>query len=127
MAPAPNTVAIVDDDESARRALGRMLNGVGFASQAFASADAFVADAGRENFSCLLLDLQLEGMSGLELVRELARRGSQVPIIIVTAHSEPELRAQLQQYGCVGFFHKTDPGAMIIDVLRRVTLGKLPN
>ncbi|MBS0581458.1 MAG: response regulator [Proteobacteria bacterium] len=125
--PTAPTVAIVDDDESARRALRRMLSGVGFASQTFASADAFVADAERENFSCLLLDLQLEGMSGLELVRDLARRGSHVPVIIITAHSEPELRAQLLQYGCAGFFHKTDPGTLIVEALRRVTAPKLPN
>ena len=104
-----------------------MLHGVGFASQTFASADAFVADAQRENFSCLLLDLQLEGMSGLELVRELARRGSHVPIIVISAHSKPELREQLLQYGCVGFFRKTDPGAMIVEALRRATAKKLPN
>lgn len=127
MSTAANAVAIVDDDESARRALRRMLQGVGIASKTFASADEFVADAERENFACLLLDLQLEGMSGLELVRELTRRGSHVPIIVITAHSEPELRAQLLQHGCAGFFHKTDPGVMIVEALRRVTGKRLPN
>lgn len=120
MANATNTVAIVDDDESARRSLGRMVQGFGFQSRAFASADEFLAAADREKFACLLLDLQLEGMSGLELVRELARRGSRVPIIVITAHSEPELRQQLLQQGCAAFFHKTDPGAMIIAAMRRV-------
>ncbi len=119
MATIPNTVAIVDDDESARRSLGRLLHGFGFNTQPFASADGFIAAAGRENFSCLLLDLQLEGMSGVELVRELARRGSRVPIIVITAHSEPELRQQLLQLGCAAFFHKTDPGVTIVDALRR--------
>ena len=121
MANTTNTVAIVDDDESARRSLGRMVHGFGFQSRAFASADEFIVTADRETFSCLLLDLQLEGMSGLELVRELARRRSRVPIIVITAHSEPELRQQLLQQGCKAFFHKTDPGAMIIAALRRIT------
>jgi FixJ family two-component response regulator len=97
MATIPYSVAIVDDDESARRSLGRMLQGCGFVSVPFASADAFIAAGDRASFDCLLLDLQLEGMSGVELVRELARRGSQVPIIVITAHSEPELRQQLLQ------------------------------
>ncbi|HEY1492278.1 MAG TPA: response regulator [Steroidobacteraceae bacterium] len=121
MATTPNIVAMVDDDESARRSLGRMLRGFGFDSVPFAAADAFIAAVDRENFSCLLLDLQLEGMSGVELVRELRRRGSRVPIIVITAHSEPELRQQLLQLGCAAFFHKTDPGAMIIAALQRVT------
>jgi FixJ family two-component response regulator len=121
MAHNPNTVAIVDDDESARRSLGRMLQGFGFDSTAYASALEFVAAPGREDFACLLLDPQLEGMSGDELVRELARRGSRVPVIVITAHSEPELRAQLLQLGCAAFFHKTDPGTAIIAALRHLT------
>ena len=115
------TVAIVDDDESVRRSLARMLQGFGFHSQSFASAEEFLAAAAPKSFSCLLLDLQMEGMSGLELVRELVRRGSRVPIIVITAHSEPELRQQLLQHGCAAFFRKTDPAAMIIAELRRVT------
>ena len=121
MANTPETVAIVDDDESIRRSLARMLQGFGFRSQSFASAEELLAAAARESFSCLLLDLQLEGMSGLELVRELVRRGSRVPIIVITAHSEPELRQQLLQQGCAAFFHKTDPATVIIAELRRVT------
>jgi FixJ family two-component response regulator len=119
MANATHIIAIVDDDESARRSLGRLVHGFGFQSETFASAESFIAAAVRETFCCLLLDLQLEGMSGLELVRELARRGSRVPIIVITAHSEPDLRQQLLQQGCAAFFHKTDPGAMIIAAVRR--------
>ena len=126
MVNTPETVAIVDDDESVRRSLARTLQGFGFQSQSFASAEEFLADGVRAGFSCLLLDLQLEGMSGLELVRELARRGNRVPIIVITAHSEPELRQQLLQQGCAAFFHKTDPGAMIIAALRRLTESAIP-
>ena len=113
------SVAIIDDDASANRALGRLLRGAGFEPSGFNSAESFLADPVRPTFGCLLVDIQLTGMSGLELQRQLQSEGSQVPVIFITAHDDPGYRAEAVRRGCVGFFRKTDPGALIVDALRR--------
>jgi FixJ family two-component response regulator len=113
-----NSVAIVDDDASANRALQRLLRGCGFEPQGFDSAERFLGDPAHSSFACLLLDIQLDGMSGLELQRELRASGDRVPIIFVTAHDEPAFRDEATSCGCAGFFRKTDPGASIIAALR---------
>ena len=115
-----NRVAIVDDDASANRALQRLLCGSGFEPQGFDSAERFLGDASRSSFACLLLDIQLDGMSGLELQRALRANGDDVPIIFVTAHDESAYRAEAFSCGCTGFFRKTDPGILIIAALRAV-------
>ena len=121
------SVAIIDDDASANRALGRLLRGAGFEPSGFESAESFLVDPLRPTFGCLLVDIQLTGMSGLELQRRLQSEGSHVPVIFITAHDDPGYRAEAVRRGCVGFFRKTDPGALIVDTLRRAlaTNGKV--
>jgi FixJ family two-component response regulator len=116
------SVAIIDDDASANRALGRLLRGAGFDPSGFDSAESFLADPSRSSFACLLVDIQLTGMSGLELQRQLRAEGSRLPLIFITAHDDPAYRAEAMSRGCVGFFRKTDPGALIVDALRRATV-----
>lgn len=120
------SVAIIDDDASANRALGRLLRGAGFEPSGFDSAESFLAAPTRPTFGCLLVDIQLTGMSGLDLQRRLQSEGSHVPVIFITAHDDPGYRAEAVRRGCVGFFRKTDPGALIVDTLRRAltTNGK---
>ena len=122
------SVAIIDDDASANRALGRLLRGAGFEPRGFDSAESFLADPTRTFFGCLLVDIQLTGMSGLELQRQLQAESSPLPVIFITAHDDPATREEALRHGCVGFFRKTDPGALIVDALRRATVtnGKSP-
>jgi FixJ family two-component response regulator len=115
------SVAIIDDDASANRALQRLLRGAGFEPHGFDSAERFLSDPSRPSFACLLLDIQLTGMSGLELQRHLQVDGDRVPIIFITAHDEPTYRSEAIRCGCAGFFRKTDPGVLIIDALRGAT------
>jgi FixJ family two-component response regulator len=114
-------VAIIDDDDSANRALGRLLRGCGFEPSGFESAESFLADPSRPSFGCALIDLQLTGMSGLELQRHLLAEGSRMPVIFITAHDDPGARSEAIRRGCAGFFRKTDPGALIVAALRRAT------
>jgi FixJ family two-component response regulator len=116
-----NSVAIIDDDASANRALGRLLRGAGFEPSGFDSAESFLADPSRLAFACLLVDIQLTGMSGLELQRQLQAEGSRLPLIFITAYDDPVYRAEAIRRGCMGFFRKTDPGSLIVDALRRAT------
>ncbi len=119
-------VAIIDDDESFCRSSGRMLRAAGYQSVIYASAEEFLADPVRRYFTCLLVDIQLGGMSGLDMQRRLVTDGDRTPIIFITAHDEPAARAEAQQAGCAGFFRKTDDGAQLLDVLRRLLRAGRP-
>jgi FixJ family two-component response regulator len=88
-------VSVVDDDESVRESLPDLLNELGFATQAFSSAEAFLASDKVDATACLILDIAMPGMSGPELARELAGRDKPIPVIFITAHGDgatgPEL------------------------------------
>lgn len=112
-------VALVDDDDSLRRSLARLLHVSGFDSVAYRSADDFLADTARPRFACLVLDIQLGGMSGIELARLLADRGSTTPVIFITAYDEPDVRDQALRVGCAAYLRKSDPGGEVVEALRR--------
>ena len=81
-------VCIVDDDASLRRSLRNLLTSVGFRVETFPSATAFLESVPRQNIGCMVLDLRMEGMSGLQLLRSLGATGSRIPVIILTAHGD---------------------------------------
>ncbi len=117
-------MAIVDDDASANRALGRVLRGAGFAPRSFDSAESFLADPLRSSFACLLMDIQLTGLSGFDLQRRLLTEGSRIPVIFITAHDDPGYRTEAAQLGCAGFFRKTELGIVVVDALRRAVAAR---
>lgn len=113
------SIAIVDDDESLCRSLGRLLRAVGMKPVAYSSAEAFLEDKQHPPFDCLVLDVQLGGISGIELQRKLVASGERTPIIFITAHDEPESREQALAAGCTGYFRKTDSGTDVVEAIRR--------
>ena len=115
------SIAIIDDDASLCRSLARLLKLTGYESCAFASAEEFLADSKRARFACALVDVQLGGMSGLEMQRAMNMLGDHMPVIFVTAHDEPAIRAEALQGGAAGFWSKSDDGARIMDAVRQVT------
>lgn len=117
----PLYVAVVDDDEDVCRSLGRLLRAAGMQPVTYPSAEAFLADSKHPAFDCLVLDVQLGGMSGLELGEHLAAAGGHAPFICITAHDEPDVRARANAAGCAAFFRKTDSGAEVLDAIRRLT------
>jgi FixJ family two-component response regulator len=118
--PAHQYVAIVDDDESVRRSLSRLLAQAGFHPIAFASGEDFLADPLHTHVDCLLVDIRLRAMTGIELHQKVVAEGSHVPVIYITAFDDPAAKAEAMRAGCAGFFRKTDAGPEIIDALRRV-------
>jgi FixJ family two-component response regulator len=94
-------ISVVDDDVSSRESLPDLLRTFGFAALPFASADDFLASDAPTDSQCLILDVSMPGMSGPELQRELHRRGISLPIIFITAHCDPDLRAELLARGAV--------------------------
>ena len=118
----PLYVAVVDDDEKFCRSLGRLLSAAGMQSITYTSAEAFLADTKHPRFDCLLLDIQLGGMSGIELGRRLVAEGRYAPFIYITAHDDPDVRAGAEAAGCAAFFRKTDRGGDLLAAIRRVAL-----
>jgi FixJ family two-component response regulator len=121
-----HTVAIIEDDVSVCRALSRFLRGAGFDTLAFSSAEVFLVSPVRDSCACLLVDVQLEGMSGPELQRRLRSAGNATPVIFITAHDDPAAEAQAIQQGCTGYIHKTEPGEAIVAALRKVLADTMP-
>jgi len=111
-------VAVVDDDESVCRSFGRLLRTAGFHPVTYTSAELFLEDTKRPRFDCLVLDIQLAGMSGLELSQRLSAVKDSTPVIFITAHDEPDVRARALACGCAGYFRKTDPGEQVLDAIR---------
>ncbi len=99
-------IAIVDDDEPLREALGSVLKAAGFSIDTFASAEDFLASPFRAEIACLILDVRLPGMSGIELQRRMFEAGEAIPIIFVTAHGDTALRDLLMKSGASGFLNK---------------------
>jgi len=99
-------IAIVDDDELLREALGSVLKAAGFFIDTFLSGEEFLASPRREEIVCLILDIRLPGMSGIELQRRLSESGCMIPIIFVTAHGDESLRDMLLGAGAAAFLNK---------------------
>jgi FixJ family two-component response regulator len=111
-------IAIVDDDESLRRSVRNLLTSVGFHAESFASAEAFLEWLHRDRASCLVLDLRMPGMSGLDLLAHLNRIGVRIPAIILTAHGDDEARRQTARAGAVAFLGKPFRGDVLVDAVR---------
>ena len=119
MPTPPVYVAVVDDDEELCRSFGRLLRAAGFQPITYASAEALLADTKHPQFDCLVLDIELSGMSGIELVEHLLAKGSSTPFIFITAHEQFNARARAEVPGAAAYFRKTDSGADVLSVIRK--------
>jgi FixJ family two-component response regulator len=99
-------VSIVDDDESVRESIESLIRSVGFSAQTFSSAEEFLQNGPIEKTACLILDVRMPGMSGLELQRHLTAADYQIPIVFITAHGDEETRARALKDGAVDFLSK---------------------
>jgi FixJ family two-component response regulator len=99
-------VMIVDDDESVRRAARRLIKSFGFAVETFASAEDFLTSGRLPQTACLVLDVQMPGLNGLELQSRLISEGHQVPIVFITAFNDDNARDQALRAGAVGYLVK---------------------
>jgi FixJ family two-component response regulator len=99
-------IAIVDDDQPLREALASIMMAAGFQTNTFASAEEFIYSPSRRDTACLILDIRLPRMSGIELQRYLFDANSQIPIIFVTAHGDTALRNLVMNAGAAGFLTK---------------------
>jgi CheY-like chemotaxis protein len=111
-------VSVIDDDASLRRSLKNLLSSVGFRADTFESAEAFLESGDRESAGCLVVDLQMPGMSGLDLLRHLAGSGSRNPVIVLTAHGGDDVRERSLRAGAVAFIEKPFKSAALLEAVR---------
>jgi len=111
-------ICIVDDDASLRRSLRNLLMSVGFAVETFDSAEAFLEAPRRDSIGCVVLDVRMAGMSGLELLRHLSSAGSRIPVIMLTAHADEETRRRSLEAGAAAVLEKPVRSAALLDAVR---------
>ena len=112
-------VAVIDDDPSMLRAAENLLDAHGFATKVFASAEEFLARGVATQVDCLLLDIHLGGMSGIELWRQLKGSGSMLPVIFMTALDDEAMREQALKAGCVAFLRKPFEARQLMKAIKK--------
>jgi len=117
--PDPPTVFIVDDDARMRAAMQRLLRTVGLHSESFATPQDFLRHRLPDNPSCLLLDVRLPGMSGLEVQHKLIEAGAQIPIIFITSHGDIPMTVKAMKSGAVEFLTKPFRDQDLIDAIQQ--------
>jgi FixJ family two-component response regulator len=115
---ARNLISVVDDDESIRRTTTLLIESFGFRAAAFESADGFLRSGQLHDTACLIVDVQMPGMNGLQLQSYLAAEGCGIPIIFITAHDDKESRRRAMQAGAVAFLGKPFTDEQLLQCIR---------
>jgi FixJ family two-component response regulator len=110
-------VYLIDDDESVRRALQRLLRSAGLDVRAFASAEEFLESGNLDQRACIVLDIQMRGLTGFDLQEKLASKGIRIPTITVSALDDAETRERARKLGAAAFFRKPVDGQALIDAI----------
>ena len=118
-----NLISLVDDDESIRRTTTLLIQSFGFQAAAFESAESLLMSSQLQETSCLIVDVQMPGMNGLQLQRYLAASGYKIPIIFVTAYDNKESRQQAMQAGAVAFLSKPFNDELLLETIRADLAG----
>jgi FixJ family two-component response regulator len=117
--PTRPVIAIVDDDAAICRALTRLVHAVGWHAVAFASAEAFLQAGVQAPPDCLVLDIRLPGMSGLELLEHCEAAGMSLPVILITARDDVQMRRRAERAGAVAFLHKPVDAQDLLQAIQR--------
>lgn len=115
----PLTICIVDDDQAVRDSLAWLVESVGLSARTFPDAPSFLAHPPPDDAGCLLLDVRMPGMSGLELQEELIRRGVGLPVIILTGHGDVPMAVRAMKQGALDFIEKPFNDQKLLDTVHR--------
>ena len=110
-------LSVIDDDEMLRESVPDLLREFGFAALAFSSGQEFLSSSHVDETSCLILDVAMPGMSGLDVQKELKRRGQAIPIIFITGQKNDDIREQALRQGAVRFLHKPFSDSALLDAV----------
>ena len=119
MPPPEPTVFVVDDDRAMRESLSWLLDSVGLRVRSYATAADFLAEHDPAQPGCLVLDVRMPGMSGLDLQAELARRGVELPTIVITGHAEVSMAVRAVKAGAIDFIEKPFSDQLLLDRVRQ--------
>ena len=119
-------IYIIDDDDSVRRAMKRLIRSAGMEVRTFASAREFLDFEGINQNACMIIDIMLQGMSGLELYSELQAKGCSLPVIFITGFDSPRTRHQAKVAGAAGYFRKPIDDQALLDSIEWI-LAKGPH
>jgi FixJ family two-component response regulator len=111
------SIAIVDDEEGIRKALGRLLRAAGLEAHGYANGQEFLTAAAERRPDCVVLDLHMPGMSGLQVLRKLKAAGLLLPIVVITAHDEPETREQCLSSGARAYLRKPLEDRLLLNAI----------
>ena len=117
-------LSVVDDDEMLRESLPELLREFGFASRAFSSGQEFLSSDHVDQTRCLILDVAMPGMSGLDLQDELKRRGQAIPIIFITGQKDEDIRKRAFRQGAVRFLYKPFSDSALLDAVNAALSGE---
>lgn len=119
-------VCIIDDDASVRKSLASLLKSAGYSALPFASGEEFLANGPPDDAVCVLLDLKMKGMSGLDVQRQLVQRHATIPLIFMSSHGDDESVRRALAQGAVAFLRKPFASDDLIDLIDRVAAGGRP-
>ena len=119
MMARPTLVIVVDDNAGLLKSVARLLAHHGIDSRAFASAEALIESGSAQTATCLLLDIHLGGISGIELQRRLAASGSRCPVIFMTANDDEATRNEAVEAGCIAYLRKPFARHVLLDAIKR--------
>lgn len=114
---ADRLVSVIDDDPSLRRAIVVLVRSLGYSAQGFASAEDFLAIHSGSQWGCIITDIQMPGMSGIELKKTLERLGVRTPVVMITARTEGQLLDRALASGAIGLLRKPFDEAALVDFL----------
>ena len=117
--PEKSLIAVVDDDESVREALMGLLRSAGYGAETYASAEEFLRSGGLQDTECLILDVRMPGIGGVELRRYLELAGHDIPVIFITAHGDDSTRAQALGANVVEFLTKPFDDEALLEAIDR--------
>jgi FixJ family two-component response regulator len=123
MQSAIATIAVIDDDDSVRESLRQLLRAADFGALTFASAEAYLNQTSADRVDCLVVDVNLPGMSGVDLVRALAAGGSTAPVVLITARDDAATLELVRRAGRIPLLRKPFPEEELFDAIGRVLSG----
>lgn len=117
------TIAVVEDDEGVRTALQQLLRSAGFCAVAFESAEEFLADANKADVECLIVDVNLPGISGVDLLKRLGTNGHRLPVVLITGSRDAATAELVRQVADVPRLHKPFSDEALFEIIERLLLS----
>jgi len=117
VATEPIKVYVIDDDPSVRKAFGRLLRSANLATETFSSAEEFLSSLKQKENACIIMDIQMPGLTGLDLLERLASEGIRIPVIAISAQDDEETGEHARELGAVSFYRKPVDDQALLDAI----------